>query len=231
MAAADGPGTPIDAAATLAWMREHGDVLRRFVAAETRDEDDAPASDGAIRAHLRFAAAALEATATSEVAGPLTGLDEDLPLRFALGEELYRRHVQAGAGAIALEEHLQHGTTPGRDPSLDAALGRRIRISGWIQLFLVQIEERLGPAGDGIASAVTGEMDRRHRDLARLVDSLDNRAKRTLAERITGVPSAAVVDEIGQAATVQAHVRILVEALATALADDGASPSDEAGAE
>ena len=231
MATPEGPGRPLDEAAALAWMREHGELLRRFVDEETRDEDDAPASDGAIRAHLRFAAAAVEATAAAPIAAALAGLDEDLPLRFALGEDLYERHVETGAGAIALEEHLQHGTSPGRDPSLDAALERRVRISGWIQLFLVQVEERLGPSGDGIAAAVTGEMDRRHRDLTRLVYSLDNRAKRTLAERIPGAPSAAVVDEIGQAATVQAHVRLLVEALATALADARAASPGEPRAE
>jgi len=212
-------------------MREHGDVLRRFVDEETRDEDDAPASDGAIRAQLRFAATAIEATAAAAVAGPLAGLDEDLPLRFALGEDLYERHVETGAGAIALEEHLQHGTRPGRDPSLDAGLERRVRISGWIQLFLVQLEERLGPAGDGIATSVTREIGRRNRDLARLVVSLDRQAKHALAERSAATPSAAVMDEVGQAAVVQAHVRLLIEALATALADPGTPPTGAPGAE
>ena len=111
-----------------------------------------------------------------------------------------------------------------RDPSLDAGLDRRVRISGWVQLFLVQLEERLGPAGDGLAAAVTAELDRRHRDLARLIFSLDRQAKEHLRARLPGTPTAEALDEVGQAAVVQAHARMLVEAIATALADRHQAP-------
>lgn len=222
---ADPSAPPLDAAAALAWMREHGDTLRALVAEETEGEEGGPGSDGAIRGNLRFVAAALEATAAPALAQPLAGLEEDLPMRFVLGEDLIERHVEAGAGAIALEEHLQHGTSPGRDPSLDAGLDRRVRITGWIQLFLVQLEERLGPAGDGLAAAVTAELDRRHRDLARLIFSLDRQAKESLRARLPGTPTAEVLDEVGQAAVVQAHARMLVEAIASTLSDRAGPPA------
>jgi hypothetical protein len=221
---ADPTAVPLDAAAALAWMREHGETLRALIAEETEDEDGGPASDGAIRGNLRFVAAAIEATAAPGIAELTAGLDEDLPLRFVLGEDLVARHAEAGAGAIALEEHLQHGTSPGRDPSLDAGLDRRVRISGWIQLFLVQLEERLGPAGDGFAAAVSSELDRRHRDLARLIFSLDRLAKQHLRARLPGAPTTEALDEVGQAAVVQANARMLVEAIATTLAARAESP-------
>lgn len=209
-----------EARAALAWMREHGDELRALVADEyARDGDDAPGGDGAVRAHLRFAAAALAATGPDGLREPLAAFAEDLPEWFAESRDLYEDHLDTGHGAIALEQHLQFGTEPGRDPSLDAGLHRRLRIGGWIRVFLHGLEQRLGPGADGLAQEVLDGLGARHRELSRLILALDREAK--AAARRAGGGLAADLDTqdaIGQAATVQGHVRTLVEELAPALA-------------
>lgn len=204
----------------LAWMRAHGGLLRELVAEERRPGDDDPAAGGdpAIRGHLRFATAALAATAPGSLRHDLAAFAAELPGWFAEARELYEDHLDAGHGAIALEQHLQFGTQPGRDPSLDAGLHRRLRIGGWIRVLLHGLEMRLGPAADGLAQQVLDAMGARQRELSRLILALDREAK-AAARRAGGELAAdlATQDEIGQAATVQGHVRVLVEELAPAL--------------
>jgi hypothetical protein len=211
----------LDAALALAWMREHGEALRGFLAEED-DGDDSPAGDPAIRAHLRFAAAAIEATATPELAAGLGGLADGLPGWFEEHRDLYDHHLDTGEGAIALEEHLQYGVRPGVDPSLDAGLHRRLRIGGWIRLTLLAVEVRLGPAADGLASQALAWIGDRQRDLSRLILALDREAKARAARAAgpAGATDLALQDEIGQAATVQGNVRMMVEALAASLQPD-----------
>lgn len=212
---------PIRAPVTLAWMREHGEVLRRMVDEERVDEPDrSPAGDPAIRAHLRFLASALEATATPEVAGQIAGLDEELPRWFAESGDLYEEHLTTGIGAIALEQHLQFGTHPGTDPSLDAGLERRVRIGGWIRIFLLGLELRLGPAADGLEAEALAWMGARQRELGRLILSLDRQAKAAARRSAGDGVDLETQDAIGQAAVVQGHVRLLVEAISATLPDE-----------
>lgn len=214
------PSAPVTAAATLAWMRGHGDLLRALVAEETGgDADDAPGGDPAIRAHLRFMAAALEATASGELAGRLAGFADDLPEWFAANDDLYEHHLAKGVGAIALEEHLQFGVLPGADPSLDAGLERRVRIGGWIRLFLLGLELRLGPRADGLEGATLGWMGAHQRELSRLILSLDVQAKSAARESAGDGVDLETQDAIGQVAVVQGYVRQLVEALESTLAE------------
>ncbi len=123
------------------------------------------------------------------------------------------------AGAMALEEHLQHGTSPGADPSLDAGLDRRMRLWGWIRLFLLALEARLGPRADGLAETVLAAMADQGRRLAGVILVLERRARLAAAERAGGrAPTdPATLDEIGQAAVVQGYLRLLVENLAPAI--------------
>jgi hypothetical protein len=208
---------PIQAAEALAWMRRNGARLRELLLEEGRAEDDgALAGDPAIRAHLRFAASALEATAAEPVRGAIAGLSDDLGDWFEEARPLYEEHVAAGAGAIALEEHLQFGASPGSDPSLDEGLGRAVRIGGWIRLFLLALEGRLGPAADGLGAEVLEAMGTRRRDLSRLILQLDRAAKGAAARR--GVADLDTKGRIGEVATVQGHVRLLVEEVAAGLA-------------
>ena len=221
--ATDDPITrgPIDAAEALGWMRRNGARLRELVAEEGRDDEDAAlAGDPAIRAHLRFAASALEATAAEPVRGAIAGLADDLGDWFEEGRPLYEEHVATGAGAIALEEYLQFGASPGADPSLDEALGRGVRIGGWIRLFLLALEDRLGPAADGLGPEVLGAMGARRPDLSRLILQLDRTARREATRR--GLGDLDTQGRIGEAATVQGHVRLLVEEVAASLARTGA---------
>jgi len=210
-----GPEAPLDAPRALAWMREHGERLRELLAEEAGDAVPAPADDAAIRAHLRFALAALEATLIEPLSSRVAGLADELPGWFEDGSELYEEHLALGAGAIALEEHLQFGARPGSDPSLDEGMMRRVRIGGWMRIALLALEERLGPAADGVAEETLAAMGARQRELARLILTLDRTAK--TAAGASAAADLAIQDEISQAAVVQAHVRLLVEALAQVL--------------
>jgi hypothetical protein len=216
-----GTGAPgDDAAVVLGWMREHGTVLLELVGEEREEGADAsPAGEPAIRAHLRFVAAALLATARPDLDERLGELVHALPAWLAENEALLDEHLATGAGAIALEEHLQFGVQPGLDPSLDAGLHRRLRIMGWIRLFLLALELHLGPGADGLAQAALAWMGTRQLELSRLVLTLDKEAK--AAARRAGAVDLETQDEIGQAASVQGHVRLMVEAVTPLLAEAG----------
>lgn len=209
---------PIDPARTLAWMREHGEVLRVLLGEEQGDDPDpSPGDDAAIRSHLRFLATALHETASPVIAERLAGFADDLPEWFAGSQDLYDEHLETGIGAIALEEHLQFGVRPGSDPSLDAGLERRVRIGGLIRIFLLGLELRLGPSADGLEGEALGWMGAHQRELARLIFSLDRHAKASARGPGGEMVDLETQDAIGQAAAVQGHVRLLVEALASAL--------------
>jgi hypothetical protein len=174
-----------------------------------------PAGDPAIRAELRLLAEALHAVAAPPLGDDLAGLADDLPEWFSERRDLYEHHMALAAGAMALEEHLQHGTLPGADPSLDAGLDRRLRLWAWIRLFLMAVEEHLGPSADGLSEAALAWMHERQRRLAMVILALDRRARRAAAE--AAPTDTATLDEIGQAVVVQAHLRLLVEALGASL--------------
>lgn len=198
----------------LAWMSEHGGRLRELVTAEQEGERElAPADDPTIRAHLRYAADALAATAPEPLATGLAGFADALPEWFTECQPLYEDHLAAGVGAIALEEHLQFGTRPGVDPSLDAALHFRLRITAWVRIFLIGIERWLGPAADGLAEEVLEEIRGRSGDLGRMILSFGTAAKSAARAASGGPVDIETQDEIGQVAAVQGHVRIMLEAL------------------
>jgi len=216
----------MDVRATLAWMRENGEILRGFMAEEAiGDGDPPPASDPGIRAHLRFLAAALEPTADDRWAGTLAGFADALPGHFAEGQELYDRHLQQGEGAMALETHLQWGSRPGIDPSVDIAQERRIRIFGWMRLFLFALEEHIGPAADGLADRVVAWFDARQRELGRMVVALDLQAQGAARQAPGGPLGPDEVDALGQAVLVQAYVRQLATGLCEVL-DEADTPAE-----
>lgn len=219
----------MDAPATLAWMREHGDLLRALVAEEGEafEDDPSPASDPGIRAHLRFLAAGLETTSDERWAPALAGFPAHLPVCFEDGQHLFDRHLAQGEGAMALETHLQWGSMPGRDPSIDIAQERRIRLFGWIRLFLLALEDHVGPSADGLADRVVAWFDARQRELGRMVVALDLQAQ-SAARRSPGASmDADAVDELGQAVLVQAYVRQLATGLCDILDEAAGAESGE----
>lgn len=221
----------MNTAATLAWMREHASILREMVAeeADVPGEVEAPADDAGIRAHLRFLAAALEATADPAWAEPLAGFTGDLPGWFAEGQHLFDNHLAHGEGAMALEAHLQWGTRPGVDPSIDVAQERRIRLFGWMRLFVLGLETHVGHAADGLADQVLSWFDARQRDLGRMVVTLDLHAQMAAREAAGGTVDTETVDQLGQAVLVQAFTRHLADGLCTVLNDVSAGVTGTGG--
>lgn len=207
----------MDVTRTLAWMRQNGDRLRALVAEEAGGGEEAPAGDPAIRAHMRFLAHALEATADDAHRPALAGFADGLAGWFADNDHLLDAHLSAAEGAMALEAHLQWGTMPGVDPSLDVAQERRVRLLGWARVFLAGLEAHLGPRADGLAEAALRWMDGRQRDLGRMVATLDAQAKASAARAAGEALGTETIDRIGQAIVVQAYTRHVAEAACAAL--------------
>lgn len=209
-----GAGT-FDGAAVLSWMAAHEARLSELLVEEGGAPPTPPADDPSLRAHLRLVAEALDAVAPPALARPLSGFAAGLPEWFAGTRDEVDRHMARARGAIALEQHLQYGTTPGRDPSLDAALERRMRIGAWIRLFLLGMETHLGPRADGLSDATQGWLTARGRELSRLVLAFDRHAKSALPASATPADR----DRVGQHAAVRASIRQLVHALEDTLAE------------
>jgi hypothetical protein len=210
----------VHAERALAWMSLHGDrlaVLLREQAAMERPVGQ-PADDGSLRAHLVYVAEALRETSAPRLAGALGGFPEGLDAWFTQEQPRYDAHLARAEGAIALEQHLQFGTTPGHDPSLDAGAERRMRLGAWVVLFAEGLEAHLGPAADGLAAATLAWMHERQRELARLIVAMDRHVKARL-EPGAGARDPAALDHLGQTAAVRAHLRHLVEALEATTAD------------
>lgn len=205
----------LDAAAVLSWMAGREDRLTALIEAEGGGPDTLPADDPSLRAHLRLVAEAMTAVAAADLAARLAGFPDGLSEWFAQEDEEIDRHMERARGAIALEQHLQFGTTPGHDPSLDAGLERRMRVGAWERLFLLGLEVYLGPAADGLCDATLAWLGARSRDLSRLVLAFDRRAKADL-------PASATPEERdvrGQHAAVRASLRQLIHALEATLDD------------
>jgi hypothetical protein len=221
----------VDHTRTLTWMRHNGAVLRALVAEENEAAgagNDAPAGDPAIRAHLRLLAAALEQTADENWQPRLADLQAGVAGWFADSDDLFDHHLAVGEGAMALEAHLQWGTVPGADPSLDVAQERRLRLLGWVRIFLLGLERHLGPSADGFSPAALGWMDGRQRDLGRSIAALDAQAKAAAARSAGDDLDAELIDQIGQAILVQAYTRHVAEAACAVMNEIAAQGADTA---
>jgi hypothetical protein len=199
----------------LGWMQQHAGELPELLADEARHSDDrSPASDAAIRGHLRFVARALAANAAPGRDQALARFAEDLPEWFeGQGQRLDEALARVGEAA-AMEAGLQFGANAGEDPGMRAVVGRRVRIGAWTRVFLEGLDETLG--GAPVSPAALAWMAARQEQLANTIFAMDRRAKQ--AEMGRGGPEAIAdsdtVNRIGQAVVVQAHARFLVEALA-----------------
>jgi hypothetical protein len=216
---ADPPTGPLDARTSFAWMQAHPERLRALLREEdTGDPGTDAASDAAVRAHLRFAAEGLAHGAHPDLRPRITGMADDLGAWFDADRGYFEGQVGLGRGAIALEEHLLYGASEETEPTIHAALQRRVRLGAWNALFLRCLEDRLGRGYDGLAEEALQWSKARERDLAAAILQMHHRALTTLAES-TGHPATHDErDQSSRAAAVRGHVRHVVEAAAHAVA-------------
>jgi hypothetical protein len=206
------------ARALLVWMQANPSRLRDLLAQEAAhaaaDGDLGPAGDPSIRAHLRFVAEALAAHAAPG--------RRDAAEAFAVaagdrlrGSDLLAEEIERVGEAHAFEVSRQFGMDAGEDPAMRAVIERRVRMGAWLRVFLREID-RAGVVPAGVAPAAMEWMADNQTRLADTIFAMDRAAKQAELER--GGPDAIAatdaVNRIGQAATVQAHMRFLVEAVA-----------------
>ncbi len=217
-AATESPG-PLDPTSVLRWMRDNPGRLRALLTEENAD-DAQPAGDDAVRAHLRLAAEALPHGADAHLAQAMAGFAEGLPAWFDEDRDTFDRQIEMGQGAIALEEHLLFQSAPGSDPTLHAALERKVRLGAWNRIFLRGLEAQLGAAHDGLADSALEWNAARGGELARLIITLDRAAQDAMTRRTGIKPSRRERDQIVQVAAVQGYVRQAIEGAAHALGRD-----------
>ena len=209
---------PLDPDAVLHWMRTHPDRLHELLAEEDpAGEDDAPASDAAVRAHLRLAAEGMVHGANPGLAAALDGMADTLDEWFAHDRDLFDHQIALGEGAIALEEHLLYKGDAEANPAIHEALERRVRLATWNRLFLRCIEQRLGPGHDGFADEALDWIAARGRDLATMILQMDTSQRAALELRLGRRPTRDEQVQSGQLAAVTAYVRLAVEATAHVL--------------
>lgn len=207
-------------------MRAHPERLHALLTEEDPDgTDDAPASDAAVRAHLRLAAEGMVHGAQPALAEVLDGMADDLDDWFEGDRELFEHQIALGDGAIALEEHLLYQGDAEANPAIHDALERRVRLATWNRLFLRCIEHRLGPEHDGFADEALAWIAGRGRDLAAMIMQMDRSQQAALELRLTRKPTRDEQVQSGQLAAVTAYVRLAIEATAHVLEPpEGARP-------
>lgn len=205
--------------AILGWMQLNTPRLRELLAEEViGDEDPSPVSDGSIRAHLRFVGEAFSENASAANSALAGFADGALRARLEMDEDEFAEHVRATGEAHAFEAVKQFGEEAGADPSNRAVLDRRVRVGAWIQVFLSALDEAREP-DEPVAPAINEWMHERQAHLANTIFAMDRRAKEAEIARGNeiAVNDPQMVNQIGQATMLQAHMRFLVEALAEAL--------------
>jgi hypothetical protein len=202
-------------------MQDHGLRLRELLDDEGRTtapgDDLGPSGEPAVRAHLRFVAEALAATAGPPTRAPLAAFAEGLPTALRAAGPASDAHATRARELAEAEIELQFGAGAADDPTTRTLLERRVRFGALRGRFLEQLDRAVG---DGVAEATEAWSQQHEVRLAGLIYAMDRRAKQAETER--GGPDAvgdmATVNRIGQAATLQASVRFLLEGVVAALA-------------
>ena len=204
---------PLGARRLMEWMAAHDERLRGLlVIAEPDGADPAEELDASMRVHLQFLAEGMRETAHGDLREALEGFPEGLQDWFDLQDDEMAAHLERARGAIALEQHLQFGVSPGDDPSLDASLERRTRMGAWGRLFLIGMEDHLGVAADGMSDEALAWMAANQARLSRLTVTFDNRVRAALPPDA----DAETRDSVTRTAGVRAYVRHMAEALGAA---------------
>ena len=200
-------------------MQQNGRRLRDLLDIEALDADDlSPTSEAAIRAHLRLVSEALAATAGPATRDGLEELAETLPERFVDRADELERELELLEDAAAHELDLQFGAQrTADDPTMREVIERRLRVQAWSRFFLRRVGEAAGD--ERLADGALAWMGEHQTDLATTIFSMDRRAKEAEIARHgpQAVDDLARVNQIGQAAMLQAHMRFLVEAIVVTL--------------
>lgn len=200
-------------------MQRSGARLRVLLDEEAEGSHDlAPAGEAAIRAHLRLVGEALAATAGPATRSAFEELAAELPRRFTDEEAALDRELELLEDAAAHELDLQFGVErTADDPAMREMVERRLRVLAWSRFFVRMVDDALDE--DGFAAAVFTWMTDHQTDLANTIFAMDRRAKQAEIARhgANAVDDAGLVNRIGQAAMLQAHVRFLIEAIAAVL--------------
>ena len=200
----------------LVWMQSHHGRLRALVDEETvGGGDPSPAGDPAIRAHLRFVAEALAANAGPGQAAELESFAEHLDVRMHEAEASMGDVLEHLEDATAFEAESQFGDGVSDDQAFVAVLERRLRVDAAIQTFLEALD-RARPDRAPIRQPTLDWWKANARRLAHTIFALDRGAKQALLDRgdSDAVADPEVVNQLGQAAMLQGHIKFLVEALA-----------------
>ncbi|MGD9696221.1 MAG: hypothetical protein AB7V42_11245 [Thermoleophilia bacterium] len=195
----------------LDWMQAHPDRLRELLGEEASGaEDIAPVSDAAIRAHLRFVTEALAAGAGDADRERLESLAGSLDAFAATGR--LGDAIELVGGATAHELRLQFGESAATDTALGDMTDRRVRLAAWHRVYLEGLEGALGRFdADGATVWMAANQDL----LADVIFAMDRHAKQREIDRggPDAVASTQVANRIGQAATLHAYTRFLVDAI------------------
>jgi hypothetical protein len=200
----------------LVWMQSHHARLRELVDEEAGGSDDrSPAGDPAIRAHLRFVAEALAANAGPGQAAELEDFAEHLDVCMQAAEDSMGDVLEQLEDATAFEAESQFGGAVADDQAFVAVLERRLRVDAAIQTFLEALD-RARPDRAPIRQPTLDWWKANARRLAHTIFSLDRGAKQALLDRgdTDAVADPEIVNQLGQAAMLQGHIKFLVEALA-----------------
>lgn len=200
----------------LVWMQTHHARLLELVDEESAGTDDiSPAGDAAIRAHLRFVAEALAANAGPGQAAELEDFAEHLDQRMDVAAASMGDVLEQLEDATAFEAESQFGDGVAADEAFVGVLERRLRVDAAIQTFLEALDQAR-PDRAPIRQPTLVWWKANARRLAHTIFSLDRGAKQALLDRgerdVVADPE--VVNQLGQAAMLQGHVKFLVEALA-----------------
>lgn len=205
---------PTAARPVLVWMSENRGRLADLVTEEIgADGDASPEADGSIRAHLRFVAEGLGATAGSDEPGLA---DYAAAVDTHLDRDRFAEYAAETGEAHAFVATSQFGEDAGEDPVNREVIDRRVRINAWIRLFLDTLDEARSPAepwAPGVNAWMHQEQDR----LANTIFAMDRRAKQVEIDRgnTQAIDDQETANLIGRAAVIQAHMRFLVEAIGT----------------
>ena len=187
--------------------------MQELMASESlRFSDRSPVSEGAIRAHLRFVAEALAASAAPGTLEGLSAFAADFDTRVDAERDRLEAEFDAVAEQVGMETTLQFGEAAGEDPLTRKVVERRMLVNAWHRYFLFLLDDA---AGASFASGVTVWMAENQARLGDLIFGTDRAAKAAIVAR---EGSDFLLDHertnlVGQAAMLQAHTRFLVEAI------------------